>query len=143
MSSTIPFGPQLIGQTEKTLNALLTREIASVQLTEPQWVTLSLAVMGGGGETSRDAFIERLTDAVKITPQEAQNRVSSLLDAGLMETRDGQLLAVTDAGNEVFRRIRGRTAEITERLWGDLPDEDLQVAGRVLATVLDRARAEF
>ena len=38
-----PFGPRLIGETEKTLNALLCRLLAGTGLTEPQWVTLRLA----------------------------------------------------------------------------------------------------
>ena len=38
-----PFGPQLIGETEKTLNALLRRLLQGTGLTEPQWVTLRLA----------------------------------------------------------------------------------------------------
>jgi hypothetical protein len=33
--------------------------------------------------------------------------------------------------------------EITQRLWGDLPAEDLAIAGRVLGTVLVRANAEL
>ena len=38
-----PFGPQLIGETEKTLNALLLRHLDGTGLTEPQWVTLRLS----------------------------------------------------------------------------------------------------
>jgi hypothetical protein len=33
--------------------------------------------------------------------------------------------------------------EITGRLWGDLPAEELDVAARVLSTVLKRATAEL
>jgi hypothetical protein len=40
-------------------------------------------------------------------------------------------------------QIRGAATEITARLWGDLPADDLDAAGRVLATVLDRANAEL
>ena len=38
-----PFGPQLIGETEKTLNAILRRILQGTGLTEPQWVTMRLA----------------------------------------------------------------------------------------------------
>ena len=38
-----PFSPQLIGETEKTLNALLRRSLEDTGLTEPLWVTLRLA----------------------------------------------------------------------------------------------------
>ena len=40
---SMPFGPQLLGETEKTLNALLRRFLDPFELTEPQWVTLRLA----------------------------------------------------------------------------------------------------
>ena len=33
--------------------------------------------------------------------------------------------------------------QITQRLWGDLPVEDLATTGRVLSTVLARANAEL
>ena len=46
---TTPFGPQLIGETEKTLNALLLRHLRRRRgLTEPQWVTLRVANMLDG-----------------------------------------------------------------------------------------------
>lgn len=45
---TVPFGPVLVGQTEKTLQALLRRTLAGTGLSEPQWVTLRLAHMLDG-----------------------------------------------------------------------------------------------
>ena len=49
----------------------------------------------------------------------------------------------TDAGSQLYGRIRTAIAGITDRLWGDLAPEDLTVAGRVLGTVLERANAEL
>jgi hypothetical protein len=34
-------------------------------------------------------------------------------------------------------------SEITRRLWGDLPAEDLDTTGRTLAVILERANAHF
>jgi len=48
MSTTPTFSTQLVGRTEKTLNAILARLLAGTGLTEPQWVTLTLAVRSGG-----------------------------------------------------------------------------------------------
>jgi hypothetical protein len=48
-----------------------------------------------------------------------------------------------DAGRQLHAGVRGAVTAITERLWGDLPQEDLESAGRVLATVLARANAEL
>jgi DNA-binding MarR family transcriptional regulator len=142
MPASLPFGPQLIGQTEKTLNALLVRELTATKLTEPLWVTLSFAVMSGA-PVERERFAQRLADAIKIDEAQANERVARLIDAGLLGSSEPELVSVTEAGAELHARIRTRVAEITERLWGDLPDEELSVAGRVLGTVLERARAEF
>jgi hypothetical protein len=50
---------------------------------------------------------------------------------------------VTDAGAQLYGRIRSGVVEITDRMWGDLPAADVAVAGRVLTTVLERANAEL
>ena len=50
-----PFGPQLIGETEKTLNALLLRHLDGTGLTEPQWVTLRLADQFDGTVDTTDS----------------------------------------------------------------------------------------
>ncbi len=55
MSTTPTFSTQLIGQTEKTLNAILDRLLAGTGLNEPQWVTLTIALMSGGS-VERDAL---------------------------------------------------------------------------------------
>src|SRR4051794_11995002 len=41
----VPFGPILVGQTEKTLQWLLRHTLAGTGLSEPEWVALRLATM--------------------------------------------------------------------------------------------------
>ena len=144
MSSVSTFGTQLIGQTEKALNAILDEQLAGTGLTEPQWVTLTIAVMSRG-TIDRAAFVGRVADALKLSPTEAQARVEELTTAQLLERPRGDhsQITVTDAGSQLHTRIRTNVTEITQRLWGDLPAEDLTTAGRVLAAVLDRANAEL
>jgi hypothetical protein len=144
MSTSTPFSPQLLGQTEKTLNAILDRELAGTGLTEPDWVTLVLTVAIGGA-IERDQLIGRVAGAVKVSEQEAQTRVDRLTAAGLLQVGNGESspVKVTDAGHQLHGRIRGAIAPITVRLWGDLPAEDLATAGRVLSTILARANAEL
>ena len=143
MSTTPTFSTQLIGQTEKTLNAILGRLLAPTGLTEPQWVTLTVAVMSGGS-IERRAFVSRIAAALKIDEAEAQARIAELTAAGLLEVGDAAVtVTVTDAGRELQGRIRSTVVEITQRMWGDLPAEDLEAAGRVLTTVLERANAEL
>ena len=144
MSTSTAFGTQLIGQTEKTLNAILTRQLTGTNLTEPQWVTLTLAVIGGGS-FDRGELLTRVAGALKVSDAEAQARIAELAAAKLLDAPDeqGSPITVTDAGKDQHARIRGAVTEITGRLWGDLPAEDLATAGRVLAIVLERANAEL
>ena len=144
MSTTPTFGTQLIGQTEKALNAILERLLEGTHLTEPQWVTLTLTVMSGGA-VDRDELVRRVAGAVKVSADEAQARIGELAAAQLVDAADeeGSQVRVTDAGRELQSRIRTEAGEITERLWGDLPAEDLTTAARVLGTVLNRASEEF
>jgi hypothetical protein len=144
MSTTPTFSTQLIGQTEKTLNAILDRLLAGPGLTEPQWVTLTIAVMSGGS-IERAAFVSRVAGSLKISDAEAQARIDELATARLLESPDvdSSPVRVTDAGSQLHGRIRSAAVEITDRMWGDLPAADLAAAGRVLTTVLERANAEL
>jgi DNA-binding MarR family transcriptional regulator len=141
MSTSSTFGTQLIGQTEKTLNAILSRLLADTGLSEPQWVTLTVAVTSGGS-IERAAFAGRIAAALKISEADAQARIDELAAQQLFAFDDGAV-NVTDAGRQLQGRIRGAVGEITERLWGDLPAEDLAVAARVLTTVFERATVEL
>jgi DNA-binding MarR family transcriptional regulator len=144
MSTTPTFGTQLIGQTEKALNAILDRQLAGTGVTEPQWVTLRIAVMNGG-TIDAASLISRVANALKVSDADARARIDGLAQAELLELAgsDGAMVGVTDAGSELYGRIRNAVIEITHRLWSDLPADDLSTAGRVLGTVLDRANAEL
>jgi hypothetical protein len=144
MSTTPTFSTQLTGQTEKTLNVILGRLLAGTGLDETQWVTLTLAVMGSEPE-DRDAFVGRVAGSVRISDAAARASVDALAAPGLLEAPDveGASVRVTDAGKELHGRIRREVVEVTERMWGDLPAEDLAAAGRVLTTVLERANTEL
>ena len=95
---TTPFGPQLIGETEKTLNALLGRFLAGTELTEPQWVTLRLAdLLGGTGGAAG------LTAAVADRGHfpDASALVTGLTDRGLLD--NGRL---TPAGRRLTAAVQ-------------------------------------
>jgi DNA-binding MarR family transcriptional regulator len=144
MSTTPTFGTQVIGQTEKALNAFLGRQLAGTGLSEPQWVTLTVTV-ASDGTVDRDQLISRMAGFLKVSEAEAQTRIAELAAVQLLVLPDdkGSPVRVTDAGKELHARIRTAATEITQRLWGDLPAEDLAVAGRVLSTILERANAEL
>lgn len=128
-----PFGPQLIGQTEKTLNALLDRALADTGLTEPLWVSLRLTQQLGD-TVGPSGLAPAIGDRARYDDAEAL--VADLRDRGLVE---GSRL--TSAGLRLVGRVQERTAALTATLWSDLPEADLEAAARVLSTVLERARA--
>ncbi|WP_129842029.1 MarR family transcriptional regulator [Streptomyces sp. RFCAC02] len=134
----MPFGSRLIGQTEKALNAILTRHLADTGLTEAQWVTLTLLVNGERTGTA-DAFTAHAAGIRKVAPDDARARLGELTAAGHAHETPAGAVAATEQGKAEFARVRAATTEITGRLWGDLSEADLAAAGRVLNTVLARA----
>jgi hypothetical protein len=143
MSTYPSLSTRVIGQAEKTLNAILDRELAGTGLTESQWVILTLAVISGG-TVERDQFARQVAGALKIGEAEAQARIDEMVAAQqLQPSSEGSAVTVTDAARQLHGRIRTVVTDITERLWGDLPAEDLATAGRVLSIITERANAEL
>jgi len=129
---TIPFGPVLLGQTEKTLQALLRNTLAETGLTEPQWVGLRLAVMLDG-QVDASGLIAAITDRAKFA--DASAIVDLLTERGLVV--DGR---PTDAGRELVARLLAASDRTNGSVWRDLPADDVEAATRVLNEVLRRAR---
>jgi hypothetical protein len=125
-----PFGPRLIGETEKTLNALLRRFLAGTGLTEPQWVTLRLADLLDGGA---DGLAAAVADRAQFP--EAADLVSELTRRGLLD--DGRL---TFAGRELTTKIQETIVTETASVCDNLPADDVAAATRVLNEVVTRAR---
>jgi hypothetical protein len=143
MSTGAPlFTTQLLGRTEKTLNAILAQLLAGSSVTEPQWVALNLAV-SNDGEISRDIYTGLVAGALRVSEAEAGAQISELAAARLLDlpASDTEPIAVTESGQQFYQQIRAATGEITQRMWGDLPTIDLETAGRVLSTILGRADA--
>ena len=142
MATDTTFTPQVLGETEKALNAILDRQLAATGLTEHQWITLRLT-MTAGGEIARTQLVGRLAGALKVGAADAEARLGELMAAGLMEASDEGRVAATEAGAAVHARVRGAVNEITQRLWGDLPVSDLETTGRTLVTILERANSHY
>jgi hypothetical protein len=130
---TTPFGPQLIGETEKTLNALLQQLLAGTGLSEAQWVTLRLA-----GMISGDVDSQRLADEVtdRAHLRDAADLVDQLARRDLLN--DGHL---TNEGRALIAGVQARITEKTAPIWRDLPDADVDATTRVLNEVVTRSRA--
>jgi hypothetical protein len=135
------FGPALIGQTEKALDAILVRELDGTGLSPSGWVILKLAE-GAGGRLGRQDLIDLGQAQAKFDPEKSAAAIESALSLGLLDAEGGELV-LTPAARELQDRVVGTTDEIRARLWGDLPEADLAAAGRVLRTALTRANAEL
>lgn len=125
----IPFGPQLIGQTEKALSALLQTVLTPHGLSEREWVSLRLtAQFDGAGEL--DAFLADRLPATEVGPILTDLRHRGLL-AGSALTPTGEA-RVAEIGREI--------ADLTGPLWADLDPHETDAAAAVLNRVLDKAR---
>lgn len=128
---TTPFGPQLIGETEKTLGAILSSVLRDTGLSEPQWVTLRLA--GQLDEVDRDALVIALTDRAHFT--DAAQLVDQLTARGLL---DGGRL--TSEGHDLVETLQTTIAATTAPIWHDLTTADVVATERLLNEIVRRGR---
>ena len=128
---TIPFGPQLIGEAEKTLTGLLRRFLADTGITEPQWVTLRVAQLYGADDS--EALAATVADRAHFP--DASELVGAMTDRGLLE--DGRL---TPAGHDVISGVLATSERETGGLWRDHSAADVEATTRVLNELVLRAR---
>jgi DNA-binding MarR family transcriptional regulator len=135
---------QVIGQAESALGALWGPLSARAGTTFHQWLVLTVTA-ASGSVIDRGQLIARITGARKLDDSEVEAAISELITAGLVQPLPGDLprVGLTDAGQARYLQIRAALDEITARLFGDLPPEDLTTAGRVLTIVTARANAEL
>ena len=127
-----PFGPQLIGETEKTLNTILRRILEATGLTEPEWVTLRLAGQLDGA-VDHDGLARAVADRARFT--DAADLVDALTRRGLVV--EGHL---TDDGERLVETVQTEIAATTAPVWQDLLPDDVAATARVLNEVVARAR---
>jgi hypothetical protein len=121
------FGPQLIGETEKTLQALLRRALAGTGLDERHWVALRLAAQPDG-----TALRDRVSDRAHF--DDADDLVSALEQLHLVADD-----VPTADGRAMLERVLTRSAALSGPIWDDVEDAD--AAARALTAVLARARS--
>jgi hypothetical protein len=126
------FGPQLIGETEKTLDALLHAHLDGTGLTEPQWVTLRIADVLGG-TVDRDGLAASVAERAHF--RDAGQLVDALAARGLLDRG-----TVTDAGRALMTRVQASLGDDVASIFGDLPADDVVTTERVLNQVAERAR---
>lgn len=132
LADAIPFGPMLLGQTEKTLQALLRGTLTDTRLSEPQWVTLRLANMLDG-QVDHSGLVSAVADRAKFA--DSAGMVDALTARGLVI--DGR---PTDAGRDLVANVLAASERTNGSVWRDLPADDVEATTRVLNEVLRRAR---
>ena len=135
---------QDIGQAEKATRAVLDRLLAQTGTTFHGWVILNLLATHGSA-LGHDELASRVTHGLKIDEATVDAAVTDLVEHGLLRRTPsaaaGPDITLTPSGTARFHQLRDGIAQITERLYGGLPADDLAVAHRVLAAVTERANA--
>jgi MarR family len=128
---------QVIGEAQRAVQILLDQLLSRTGTTFHQWVALN-AIASQGGTATQEQIEARMTAGLQIDRATVGRALTELAAGGLI---DGG--SFTDAGRARHAEIRTGIDAITARLYGDVPAEELEIAGRVLATVTARARAEL
>ncbi len=141
---------QAIGEAAKATNAVLETLLAEVRTSFLSWVALNV-LTSAGAVMPQDALVQRMTGGLKVGAEPVLATLDELEVARLV-TRSDEAEPSAEPGTEpaveltadgiaLHRRIRAGIDQITERLYGDLPPDDLATTGRTLATVTQRANA--
>jgi len=132
---------QDIGAASRATGALLQRLLATTGTEFNESVMLNVLSTNGSSVAHED-LVKRVVHGLKIDATEAADSLARLIHSGLVTDVNGAV-ALTPAGTGRFEEIREGIAVITQRLYGDLPAEDLAAAHRILVEVTERANAEL
>ncbi|MBM0203624.1 winged helix-turn-helix transcriptional regulator [Micromonospora sp. STR1s_5] len=142
--STVPtLNGQVIGQAHYATRALLERASAPLGVEFNQ--LLALNVLANGPVESAH-LTHRITSTTKVDEQEVQRVLATLVDANLAQAdhdADAPRLRLTDAGHAVQARIADAVADISVRLYADIPTDEASAAARALTLITQRANAEL
>ncbi|KOV67794.1 hypothetical protein ADL01_24090 [Streptomyces sp. NRRL WC-3618] len=133
--------PRVIALAHYAGRAVLENVLARQGVTFQQSVALRLVAVADG-PVEREWLVGEVVDALKIGEADVRTVVDELIEARLL-TAESALLAITDAGRELYRTTTAETAPLTARIYAGIPADDLAVAGRVLSLINERANAEL
>ncbi|WP_285294061.1 hypothetical protein [Aureimonas altamirensis] len=125
---------RFIGEAERTLQALLQRQLQKAGMSFPEWVALTIL---SGGQLTAEGLAQAIADARVVVPGREMTVVDDLIGKELVAR--GQNLSMTQRGLDVFQPLRDSVRGVTSRLVADVPSDDLAVTRRVLETLTSRA----
>jgi hypothetical protein len=132
---------QDIGAASRATGALFQRLLARIGTEFNGWVMLNVLATNGASLTRED-LVNRVAQGLKIDAGEAADSLDKIAHSGLVRDVDGAV-ALTNAGTGRYKEISDGAGAIAQRLYGDLPAEDLAAAHRILVEVTERANAEL
>lgn len=152
--TTTPALTRDIGQAERAMRAVLERLLDEAGLSFPEWTVL--VFLDGAGPLARSELVRRQVDG-RVAPEvAARAAVDDLRSRGFLAPTGGAQgasgsdgdgedprLALTAAGEAVYRPARLTVSRITDEFYGDLPPADLEATHRTLAEVARRANARL
>lgn len=132
--------PQIIGQAENALRALLERTLAGTGLAYRHWVALSV-IAGSAAPADEDELAERVEGVLRVDDATARGVIADLHAREVVELTpdDRSHIRLTDAGRVLHGDIRAAIGPIVSGLLDEIPDDDLRTAGRVLKLITERA----
>jgi MarR family transcriptional regulator for hemolysin len=139
--SDVPIG-LLVSRTAKTLSRAFDDALAAAGGSTPTWLVL-LALKAGGHRTQGE-----LAEAVGVRGPTLTHHLDGLERAGLITrerdpgNRRVQVVAMTEAGEQLFLRLRRAAASFDGRLHAGLDDQDVAHLRRVLAQMVENSRPD-
>ncbi len=125
---------RVLGTAERRMQALLQSLLRAQGVSFAEWVAMT--VLQGPGGMDR-AGLERVLAAGQV-PVEG-DVVAGLVARGWVV--EDERLEVTATGRAVYAPLRARVAAAVDEIESGVPEEDLEVARRVLGLVAARAEA--
>ncbi|MEU8256784.1 hypothetical protein AB0C06_21270 [Micromonospora inaquosa] len=147
--STVPtLNGQVIGQAHYATRALLERAVAPLGVTFNQVLALNVLA---NGPVDPAHLTHRVTSTLKVDESAVRQVVDQLVDAGLAQVDgastatggDEPRLALTDTGRATQRSVVAAVADLSARLYAEIPTDEASTAARVLTIVTQRANAEL
>jgi len=143
MSDPRPFS-QRIGEAEHALRAILDRYLDAATMTFAQWTTLAV-ISRSPAPMPEEPLLQQIASGLAADRSVALAALDGLITRELVaRSADAYpTVALTGTGTAQFQALRQYVGQATQRIYGDLPAEDLAVAGRILDTIAQRARADL
>jgi hypothetical protein len=142
VTTTPTLNGRTIGQAERATRAVLDDLLATLDLDFEQWIPINLVALNGA-PMATTALVAALQGGLRVPAATAEAMIERLGATGLTERSSDGILVLSPTGTAVHDRVQAGIEGIVERLYADIPADDLATAGRVLSLITDRATAEL